>query len=58
VYRTHGLGYVYVRHGSTENTSRVLDDHFLTKTVATYPGLLAHVELGTAVPDDDPVAEQ
>lgn len=58
VYRTHGLGYVYVRHGATENTSRVLDDHFLTKTVATYPGLLAHVELGTTRPDDEPVEDQ
>lgn len=50
VYRTHGLGYVYVRHGSDANTSLVRDEHFLTKTVATHPGLLAHVELGTEEP--------
>ena len=47
VYRTHGLGYVYVRH-ATGNTAEVRDDHFLNKTVARYPGLLRHEALGTA----------
>ena len=47
VYRTHGLGYVYVRRGSG-HTASVRDEHFLTKTAATYPGLLAHEALGTA----------
>lgn len=50
VYRAHGLGYVYVRHGADANTSLVRDEHFLTKTVTTHPGLLEHVELGTAAP--------
>ena len=39
VYRTHGVGYTYVRHGSS-NTSQVSDEHFLTKTVSTRPGIL------------------
>ena len=47
VYRTHGLGYVYVRRGDG-HTATVRDEHFLTKTVATYPGLLADEALGTA----------
>lgn len=47
VYRTHGLGYVYVRHAAG-NTAEVRDDHFLNKTVARYPGLLRHEALGTA----------
>lgn len=47
VYRTHGVGYVYVRHSTTSNTSRVRDEHFLTKTTATHKGLLSHEELGT-----------
>lgn len=49
VYRTHGLGYVYVRHAG-EHTAQVREEHFLTKTTATYPGLLAHFALGTAAP--------
>ena len=49
VYRTHGLGYVYVRHAG-EHTAQVREEHFLTKTSATYPGLLAHAALGTAAP--------
>lgn len=51
VYRTHGLGYVYVRHadtGGSANTSQVTEEHFLTKTKATFPGLLRHPELGSA----------
>lgn len=49
VYRTHGLGYVYVRHASSDsaNTSPVADEHFLTKTMAQYPGLLRSPALGT-----------
>lgn len=49
VYRTHGVGYTYVRHagqvggqidGQSVNTSLVSDEHFLTKTVARHDGLL------------------
>jgi len=47
VYRTHGLGYVYVRH-THGNTAQVRDEHFLTKTAAQFPGLLRHHALGTA----------
>ena len=47
IYRAHGLGYVYVRHAG-EHTAQVREEHFLTKTRATYPGLLAHAALGTA----------
>jgi hypothetical protein len=49
VYRTHGLGYVYVRHGSDKaaNTSLVAEEHFLTKTVTEYPGLVRSSALGT-----------
>jgi hypothetical protein len=46
VYRTHGLGYVYVRRGEG-HTASVRDEHFLTKTVRTVPGLLQHPEFGT-----------
>ena len=46
VYRTHGLGYVYVRHGQG-HTASVDDGHFLTKTVATWPGLVRSSALGT-----------
>lgn len=47
VYRTHGLGYVYVRH-SAGHTAAVRDEHFLTRTTATYPGLIRHEAFGTA----------
>lgn len=49
VYRTHGLGYVYVRNAAdgSANTSSVKEDHFLTKTVAQYPGLVSSPALGT-----------
>lgn len=49
VYRTHGLGYVYVRHAAdgSANTSPVHEDHFLTKTLAQFPGLLRSNALGT-----------
>jgi hypothetical protein len=49
VYRAHGLGYVYVRHGSDKaaNTSPVAEEHFLTKTVTEYPGLVRSSALGT-----------
>jgi hypothetical protein len=49
VYRTHGLGYVYVRNAAdgSANTSQVNEDHFLTKTTATFPGLLRSPALGT-----------
>ena len=46
VYRTHGLGYLYVRHGAG-HTAQVDDRHFLTKAVATWPGLVRHASLGT-----------
>ena len=46
VYRTHGLGYVYVRH-SAGHTASVSDAHFLTKTVARVDGLVRHPEFGT-----------
>lgn len=46
VYRTHGLGYVYVRHAEG-NTAQVRDEHFLTKTHHEYSGLIQHVSLGT-----------
>lgn len=50
VYRTHGLGYTYVRSAAdgSANTSQVNESHFLTKTTATYPGLLRSHALGTA----------
>lgn len=49
VYRTHGLGYTYVRNASdgSANTSTVHEDHFLAKTTAQYPGLLRSSALGT-----------
>lgn len=47
VYRTHGLGYVYVR-GGHGHTASVQDAHFLTKIAASYPGLIAHGAFGTA----------
>lgn len=47
VYRTHGLGYIYVRRESG-HTASVRDEHFLTKVTTTHPGLLQHAEFGTA----------
>ena len=47
VYRTTGLGYIYVRRGAG-HTAIVSDEHFLTKNVHSWPGLLAHAEFGTA----------
>lgn len=46
VYRTHGLGYIYVRH-SAGHTASVKDEHFLTKTAARYEGLIRHEAFGT-----------
>lgn len=46
VYRTTGLGYVYVRRGEG-HTAQVADEHFMTKNAARYPGLLRHAEFGT-----------
>lgn len=46
VYRTHGLGYVYVRHGGA-HTATVSDQHFLTKNEQQWTGLLEHEALGT-----------
>ena len=46
VYRTHGLGYVYVRH-SAGHTASVSDAHFLTKVAQQYPGLIRHEAFGT-----------
>jgi hypothetical protein len=53
VYRTHGLGYVYVRH-SAGHTATVSDEHFLTKVTATFPGMVRHAAFGTdhAVPGE------
>ncbi|MBK9738018.1 MAG: glycosyltransferase family 2 protein [Actinobacteria bacterium] len=48
VYRTHGLGYVYVRH-SAGHTASVADDHFLTRNEGRYGGLIVHEAFGTAV---------
>jgi hypothetical protein len=40
IYRTHGRGYIYVRHGGDSlNTSVVADSHFETKTHSTTQGL-------------------
>jgi len=47
VYRTTGLGYVYVRRGSG-HTAQVSDEHFLTKNAASWPGLITHPEFGTS----------
>ncbi len=47
VYRTHGLGYTYVRRAG-DRTASVRDEHFLTRTAATFPGLLPRAALGTA----------
>ena len=46
VYRTHGLGYVYVRRPSG-HTATVRDEHFLTKVTTTHPGLIRHEVFGT-----------
>jgi len=48
VYRTHGLGYVYVRRQSG-HTATVSDAHFLTKVTERREGLVAHEAFGTAV---------
>ncbi len=47
VYRTHGLGYVYVRRPSG-HTATVRDEHFLTKVTTTHPGLIRHEVFGTS----------
>lgn len=47
VYRTHGLGYVYMRRSSGGRTAAVQDSHFLTKTAVTLPGLVRHPAFGT-----------
>lgn len=47
IYRTHGLGYLYVRH-LAPHTAAVADKHFLTKTQQTWDGLLKHEVFGTA----------
>lgn len=46
VYRTHGLGYIYVRH-SAGHTASVKDEHFLTKVSARFEGLVSHEAFGT-----------
>jgi hypothetical protein len=46
VYRTHGLGYIYVRR-SSGHTAAVKDEHFLKKVAHTYDGLLRHEAFGT-----------
>ena len=47
IYRTHGLGYMYVRH-LAPHTASVASEHFLSKTERTWPGLLRHQIFGTA----------
>lgn len=47
VYRTHGLGYLYVRRGEG-HTALARDEHFLTRTAQRWPGLLQHEVFGTA----------
>ncbi|CAB5029314.1 unannotated protein [freshwater metagenome] len=47
IYRTHGLGYIYVRH-LAPHTASVSSEHFLSKTERTWPGLLRHQIFGTA----------
>lgn len=47
VYRTHGLGYIYVRR-SSGHTAAVKDEHFLKKVAQTHDGLLRHEVFGTA----------
>jgi len=51
VYRTHGLGYVYMRR-SDRHTAQARNSHFLTKVARQWPGLLAHQALGTQVRDE------
>jgi glycosyltransferase involved in cell wall biosynthesis len=46
VYRTHGLGYVYVRRADG-HTATVSDEHFLKKNVSRVEGLVRHREFGT-----------
>jgi hypothetical protein len=46
IYRTHGLGYIYVRHAG-EHTAIVRDEHFLTENAQQWPGLIAHEAFGT-----------
>ena len=46
IYRTHGLGYIYVRHAA-EHTAIVRDEHFLTENAQQWPGLIAHEAFGT-----------
>lgn len=46
VYRTHGLGYIYVRR-SSGHTAAVKDEHFLKKVAHTHDGLLRHAVFGT-----------
>ncbi len=52
VYRTHGLGYIYVRHGDADsgasqvNTSQVSDSHFETKVESSVQGLNREVLRG------------
>ncbi len=43
VYRTHGLGYIYVRRESG-HTAQVDNAHFRTRAHQTYDGLIAHPE--------------
>ena len=43
VYRTHGLGYVYVRR-DTGHTAQVDNAHFHTRAHQTWPGLISHPE--------------
>lgn len=43
VYRTHGLGYIYVRRDSG-HTAQVDNSHFLTRAHQTWDGLISHPE--------------
>jgi len=47
VYRTHGLGYMYVRR-SNGHTAQVDNAHFRTRASLVLEGSVAHPEFGTA----------
>lgn len=55
IYRTHGLGYLYLRRGS-RHTATVSDEHFLADASARWDGILRHDAFGTASIDAVQVA--
>jgi len=52
VYRTHGLGYLYVRRGSG-HTANVSDQHFLADASARWGGVLRHEAFGTTTSEEN-----